>query len=93
MTILHPHEGTDYFKAHQYSSNHRKQIEQSDVCGCFSCLAKFKPCAIEEWVDENEDKIGQTALCPRCEIDSVIGSESGFIITDELLNKMNKHWF
>ncbi|MDZ8119529.1 cytoplasmic protein [Pontiella sp. NLcol2] len=93
MTILHPHEGKDYFKAHQYSSDHRKQIEQSTICGCFYCLAKFKPSAIEEWIDENDDEVGQTALCPRCDIDSVIGSESGFEITDDLLKKMNKYWF
>ncbi len=93
MTILHPHEGKDYFMAHQHSSNHRKQIEQSEVCGCFYCLAKFKPSEIDEWIDENDDEIGQTALCPRCGIDSVIGSKSGYEITTDLLKRMKKLWF
>ena len=64
----------------------------SASCGCFYCGAIFPPAAITEWVDEWED-IGQTALCPTCEIDSVIGSESGYPITAEFLTAMNKHWF
>lgn len=79
----------DYIAAHQHSIRHRQEIESSERCGCFYCLAEFEPDAITDWVDEG----GVTALCPKCGIDSVIGSASGFPITGDLLKRMNAHWF
>ena len=88
----------DIIAAHRYSSNHRESVLASDVCGCFYCLSIFSPSEIEDWVDAREDETnisekGQTALCPRCGIDSVLGSASGYPITREFLQKMNDHWF
>jgi hypothetical protein len=37
--------------------------------------------------------MGQTAICPRCGIDSVIGDESGYPVTREFLAAMKAHWF
>jgi len=74
--------------AHRACMHHREQVMQSDTCGCFYCLAQFAPGDITEWCDE-----GQTAICPRCGIDSVIGSASGYPITSDFLNAMNKRWF
>ncbi len=66
----------------------------SSLCGCFDCLWMFQPTEIKEWVDESVlDGKGQTALCPKCGIDSVIGSESGYPITKEFLGSMQKRWF
>jgi hypothetical protein len=79
--------------AHAHSANHRLEIEKSDLCGCFYCCAIFKPAEIKEWVDENSEGVGQTAVCPECSIDSVIGSRSGFPITSEFLAEMKRHWF
>ncbi|MCZ8537225.1 cytoplasmic protein [Paenisporosarcina quisquiliarum] len=67
---------------------HRNELEDSQLCGCFYCLQTFPPSKIEEWVD-NE----QTALCPECGIDSVIGDKSNYPITKEFLQGMNKIWF
>ena len=75
--------------AHQHSSKHRHELLSSDLCGCFYCLAIFKPLVIEEWLKEGEG----TALCPGCGIDSVIGSASGFPITPEFLERMYSYWF
>jgi hypothetical protein len=36
---------------------------------------------------------GQTALCPKCGIDAVIGSASGYPISREFLAEMHRHWF
>jgi hypothetical protein len=36
---------------------------------------------------------GETATCPWCGIDSVIGDKSGFEITDEFLAVMEEWWF
>jgi len=78
--------------AHDHSSGHRKEIERSDSCGCFYCLAIFPPQEIEEWIDE----VGGTpvtALCPKCGVDSVIGDKSGFPITQAFLGTMHSEWF
>ena len=85
--------GNELISAHQFSSNHRKQILKSTDCGCFYCLEIFKPAEIVEWVDDDDKGEGQTVICPKCGIDSVIGSESGYPIETEFLKKMKNHWF
>lgn len=74
--------------AHKHSSQHRAEIEKSEKCGCFYCFHIFSPSEIEDWIDD-----GQTASCPYCWIDSVIGDKSGFPITKEFLEEMHEHWF
>lgn len=78
----------DYILAHKESSYHSDVIKASEWCGCFYCMRIFKPDEIDEWIDK-----GDTALCPHCGIDSVIGSESKFPITKDFLKKMSDHWF
>lgn len=78
----------DVISAHLFSTKHCIQIEASDHCGCFYCLGVFSPSEITEWVD-----LDDTALRPKCGIDSVIGSASSLPITPEFLSKMHEHWF
>jgi hypothetical protein len=86
-----PTEKIDLKLAYRYSSNHRQLIETSRICGCFNCLAIFPADEIAVWVDEPQG--GMTACCPRCDVDSVIGSASGFPITREFLDAMRMYWF
>lgn len=79
----------DYIKAHEFSSNHKEQILKDEKCGCFFCLRIFNPNEIVDWI---EDEKG-TAICPYCDIDSVIGESSGYPITKEFLKKMKEYWF
>ena len=75
--------------AHEHCSNHRAEVEASEVAGCFYCCEMFAPSEIDEWIDD-----GQCAMCPRCGIDSVIGDASGFPVADKkFLNGMNEFWF
>ena len=74
--------------AHKHSIRHRAELEDSAICGCFYCLSTFPPSAITDWIDD-----GQTALCPFCPVDSVIGSASGYPITSEFLLIMHDYWF
>jgi len=88
----------DIIAAHRYSSNHRESILASDICGCFYCLSIFSSSEMEDWVDAPEgetdiNETGQTALCPHCGIDSVLGSASGYPINREFLQKMSEYWF
>ena len=80
--------GPAYVRAHKHASRHRKEIELSDACGCFYCLEKFAPSEIHEWIDD-----GTTAMCPRCGIDSVVGSASGFSLSRDFLGRMHSYWF
>jgi len=82
----------DYIKAHKHSTDHRKEILECEQCGCFYCLAVFGPGEIKKWIDEVEE-VGQTALCPVCGIDSVIGSKSGYPVMREFLEMMRRYWF
>lgn len=84
----------DFIAAHEFSSNHKPELEKDRICGCFCCLEIFDPQEIEEWIIEDTpiDRRG-TAICPRCGIDSVIGESSGYPITREFLQKMNDCWF
>ena len=74
--------------AHKHASNHRDEILASTQCGCFYCCNVFQPSDVSEWTDKN-----QTALCPKCGIDAVIGEQSRFPITRSYLKQMNQKWF
>jgi hypothetical protein len=78
----------DVVAAHKHCIKHRIELEASSLCGCFYCFARFAAAEIIEWTDAN-----QTALCPKCGIDSVIGSASGDPITPEILRRMHERWF
>lgn len=80
----------DYIRAHQHCIENRAEVEASVLCGCFYCMSIYPSSEIEDWIDDQE---ALTADCPRCGIDAVIGSASGFPITSEFLNLMNAHWF
>lgn len=82
----------DVVRAHRHAIRHRTELLASERCGCFYCGAIFAPAEVVDWTDEWEGA-GQTALCPHCGIDSVIGSESGYPVTAEFLAAMNNHWF
>ena len=79
---------SDVISAHRTSSNHRQLLSESDQCGCFCCLNVFVYQSIDEWWDDET-----TAVCPSCGIDSVIGSASGFPITQEFLKAMQDYYF
>lgn len=78
---------SDLERAHQHSSHHRAELMRS-VCGCFHCLETFEFDLIRQWTDNNN-----TALCPFCSIDAVIGSASGYPIDANFLGVMQTRWF
>jgi len=82
---------TDVVNAHAHSIAHRALVLGSERCGCFNCLSIFSPATISRWTDEVDGEC-VTALCPRCGIDSVIGSASGFPVERGFLRKMQKRW-
>jgi hypothetical protein len=68
--------------AHKHSIFHREEILESIQCSCFYCFSVFLP------------SVCQTAICPICGVDSVLGEKSSFPITDDaFLREINQFWF
>lgn len=73
----------------KFSFQNRLELANDSVCGCYHCLKIFHPEEIEEWIDDSPE----TAVCPFCHIDSIIGEGSGFPITKEFLKKIKSQMF
>jgi hypothetical protein len=80
-------------QAHDDSVNHRAEVLASSRRGCFYCLAVYEPSDIDWWIDDDPHGTGQTALCPKCSVDSALGDKSGCPLTKEFLAKLHAHWF
>jgi len=75
--------------AHKHAFENRREVEASESFGCFHCRKTGPATKIDEWWDD-----GETAVCPHCGIDSVIGSASGYPVTKEaFLGAMKRRWF
>ncbi len=74
--------------AHKHSSRNRVEIETSTRCACFFCFRTFRHTEIKAWIDAN-----QTALCPACGVDSVLGSASKHRLDDTFLRGMHTQFF
>ena len=75
--------------AHNSLFRNKICLTKNQLCGCFFCLKVFYSREITEYVHTYE-----TALCPYCRIDSVIGENSGYPIDDiKFLKAMHKYWF
>lgn len=83
-------ENADLIDAHTFSTNHRSQLAQDTVCGCFNCGKIFSPQEIQRWIEDPGD---ETAVCPYCGINAVIGESCGYPITPEFLARMRRYWF
>lgn len=82
----------DIIAAHTHCERHKAELLASTLCGCFWCLRVFAPSEIEDddWLDTYEPD--DTALCPFCGVDSVIGDASGYPITASFLAAMKAYW-
>jgi len=74
--------------AREHASRHRAEIQASARCGCFFCFHTFPNTEIRAWVDSD-----QTALCPACGIDAVIGDASKHRLDSKFLRQMHTHFF
>jgi len=74
--------------AREHASRHRAEIQASARCGCYFCFHTFPHTEIKAWVDSD-----QTALCPACGIDSVIGDASKHRLDGRFLRQMHTQFF
>ena len=84
----------DAITAHKYCTNNKFELESNPKCGCFCCTEIFDSSEITEWlIEDNPADIHGTAICPKCDIDSVISEATGYPITEEFMNSMHDIWF
>lgn len=84
----------DAYHAHRFSNSHKPELEKDKICGCFCCGKIFSPSEITDWIiDDNPCDRRGTAVCPYCDVDSVIGESSGYPITEEFIRAMKQIWF
>ena len=81
--------GFDQYQVFDRADNNRKEIMNSDICGCFMCHTNFKPSEILHWTDSE-----QTACCPNCGMGNVVvGSASGMPVSNKnFLKLVGTHW-
>ena len=75
-----------YFAKH--AMKNRKDIETAGNAGCFSCLKIFSASDIKEYTDKDE-----TAICPYCQVDSLVPDYSENPLNYDFLMKAKKYWF
>jgi hypothetical protein len=86
--------------AYRYTTNNHAQIQGSKVCGCCNCQSIFPPDEIVAWTGLDMNNFSdpaavdqQTAMCPRCGTEAVLGDKAGFPINPGFLARMNDAWF
>ena len=79
----------DVNAAHDFSFRNSESIIKSENCGCFHCLEIFPASEITEFV---EDKNKNTAICPKCQTDSII-CDHDIDFDKEFLQQMHDKWF
>ena len=75
-------------RLHAYSSHNKKLIDTADKCYCFYCKSCIGRDEIKTFVDN-----GETALCPKCDIDAIIPDSIGEAVDEEIISEMNEYWF
>ena len=75
-------------KLHTYASHNKKLIDTADKCYCFYCKSSMQKDEIKNYIDD-----GQTALCPKCEIDAIIPDSIEDTVDEQMISEMNEYWF
>lgn len=74
--------------APMFALHNRTLVEESEVCGCYHCLAVFSKHDITQWTDDH-----RTALCPACSVDAVVPQTAGVVLDADTLRSVQQHWF
>jgi Zn finger protein HypA/HybF involved in hydrogenase expression len=90
----------DLLAAHRHTLNNRAELDVSSICGCCACMEIFEPTEIVAWTGldisafNNPNALNaETAICPKCGSESLIGSKAGYTINPNFLSRMNQAWF
>jgi hypothetical protein len=84
------HRAQEASRLHRHTHGNRAELEASEACGCLACERIYFPDEVQRWL---VDRAGETAVCPHCGIDAVVGSASGIPITPSVLARAHARWF
>lgn len=76
-------------KLYNFSVHNEKDLENSLVAHCFSCLQTYSVDQIDEFIEEKNGT--QTAICPICYVDAVIAGNKN--VSDQQLLELNRTYF
>ena len=76
---MHSYSEDDWHHMSDLAIHNKNSLLTSTWAGCYYCLNVFSINTIQEFVDLEED----TALCPKCGIDAVVGDVTGYPVTDK----------
>ena len=71
-------------KATEMSFKNAHLINDDTDCSCYYCRTNYKGSEITEYFDD-----GETAMCPRCRVDSVLPEKNSI----ERLEELYKEYF
>jgi hypothetical protein len=74
-------------KAHKYTNDNVWYLVEPQDCICIYCLNRFNSTEIIDY------SLDDTAICPYCLVDGVIGEKSGYIFTDDEAIMMYEFFF
>ena len=63
--------------AQDHATFNRDEILSSSMAGCYFCGQSFPSKSVTVFVDDD-----RTAVCPRCNNDTVLGDASGYPVTE-----------
>jgi hypothetical protein len=69
------------------SFKNKSLIKSCNNCGCYNCKNIISSKEIKIWTDNWE-----TAICPKCGIDSIIPESSDFKLNEEFLSEVHDYW-
>ena len=78
---------------HTHCTANREEVEASSRCACFYCQEVFRATEVKDYIVEPSMDYRETALCPRCGVDTVLGDAAGIPFYKELIEKMHRHYF
>lgn len=76
---------------HNHCTANREDVEASSRCACFCCQKVYRATEVYDFIVEPSLK--ETALCPHCGVDAVIGDVTGIPFYKELIGKLHQHYF
>lgn len=72
----------------KFATSNKVSLAKSEYAACYFCMEIYPAKEVIDFL-ATED----TALCPRCGIDSVLPDQSPYELTKENLLELHKFWF
>ena len=85
----------EYEIIYTYCNENKKLLKRYKMCTCLYCGTTFEYNLIKDWINDKNDK---TAICPYCNIDSVVPTEVNnnvdkYVLTKEMQEEIKNIYF